>query len=287
VGTPENWHTAFDFRGIWGLKSSQQRYWERISENNDLVFFYATVPVSGVVGYGIVRTKLHQPSPLWPRERAENRVIWPFRFEFDVISAFPPAAWEKQRIVLPELKIRARSGFQEIEAAIAQELLGSLPSNAPRDLVLPHAAAQNQPFPSPPQTPIPAPSTAHERGQWLLAEIGRMQKFIADTEYPLENRRLDVVWRRVQRSVPSYVFEVQVSGNLTEAVGKLKQAFELWNSNVFLVSSEEHRSSTNQLLEGTFREMRPRLRFVELRQVEELYQRKRAYRELEGQLGMF
>ena len=250
-----------------------------------MVFFYATMPVSGVVGYGIIRTKLHQLSPLWPQERADNRVIWPLRFEFDATSALPPSVWRDQRVVLDQLKARARSGFQEIEPRLAEELLRSLPSTAPRDLILTHPVgtrARPTIIPAPPSLP----EDPHDRAQWLLAEIGRLQKFVTDTEYPLENRRLDVAWRRVQRSVPSYVFEVQVGGNLTEAVSKLKQAFELWNSNIYLVAAEAHREPLSHLATGAFHEIQPRLRFIELQQVEQLYQRKRAYRELETQLGI-
>jgi len=69
-------------------------------------------------------------------------------------------------------------------------------------------------------------------------------------------------------------------------MGKLKHAFDLWNSNIFLVGKNEHRAPANQLAGGTFREIQQRLRFIEVSQVEDLYQRKRAYRELEGQLGI-
>lgn len=287
VGTPENWHTAFDYGGIWGLRASQRRYWEAIGENNDIVFFYATTPVAGVVGYGIVRTKLHQDSPLWPDERARNEIIWPLRFEFDILACLPPRFWADRKIVLSELKTRARSGFQSVEAGIAEELFRALPTAVPQDLLLttPVGLRVKPPQIAPMEIP-PVAADPHDHTQWLLAEIGRLQRFVADIEYPLENRRLDVVWRRVQRSVPSFVFEVQVSGNLTEGMGKLKQAFELWNSNIFLVGKEDHRRHVNELLGGTFPEVQHRLRFLELAQVEELYQRKRAYRELEHHLGI-
>lgn len=287
VGTPENWYTAFDYGYIWGLKASQRRYWEALAESNDIVFFYATTPVAGVVGCGIVRTRLHQNSPLWPEERARNEVIWPLRFEFDVLKSFPPESWQKQKIVLAELKARARSGFQSLEGDIAQELLRALPSGAPRELLVATPVGLRARLPGITTGEVPAAAAdPHGHTQWLLAEIGRFQRYVADTEYPLEIRRLDVVWRRVQRSVPSFVFEVQISGNLVEAMGKLKQAFDLWNSNIFLVGKEEHHAPTNQLLGGTFHEIQHRLRFVELAQVEDLYQRKRAYRELESQLGI-
>ena len=286
VGTPQNWHTAFDYGGIWGLKKTQRHFWEDLAENSDIVFFYVTSPVSGVVGYGIVRTKLHQPSPLWPEERAKNEVIWPLRFEFDVLSCLPPATWPDRRASSSAMKDRARSGFQSIDRTTAEELLRWLPAETPHGLLLTEPIG---PRARPLQIPtgeIPAGVDVHHRTQWLLVEIGRLQKFAADTEYPLENRRLDVVWRRVQRSVPSYVFEVQVGGNITEGIGKLKQAYDLWNSNIFLVGKEDHRRPASELLATTFREVQHRLRFIELTQVEELYESKRAYRELEAQLGI-
>ncbi len=79
---------------------------------------------------------------------------------------------------------------------------------------------------------------------------------------------------------------MHVGGNLTEGMGKLKQAFELWNSNIFLVGKEEHRRSVNELVGGTFHEIQQKLRFLELPQIQDLYQRKRAYRELEAELGL-
>jgi hypothetical protein len=285
VGTPENWVTAFDYGGIWGLRRSQERFWQRISENNDIAFFYVTSPVVGVVGYGVIRTKLRQDSPLWPEERAKNEIIWPLRFEFDVMSCLPPAAWRDQKFSSETLKGRARSGFQQIETSLAEEIMGALPASAPAGLVLAQPVGI-RPRAQQPETILPAVENLHDRTQGLLVEIGRLQHFVADSEYPLENRRLDVVWRRVQRSVPSVVFEIQVGGNLTEAMGKLKHAFDLWNSNIFLVGKDEHRAPAEQLASGTFREIQPRLRFIELKQVEDLYQRKRAYRELESQLGI-
>lgn len=286
VGTPQNWHTAFDFNGIWGLKASQRNHWEAISENEDLVFFYATSPVSGVVGYGVVRTKLFQHSLLWPDERARNEVIWPLRFEFDVISCLPPASWERSRVGKDELRPRVRIGFQPLSPELAQRFLGELPAAVPQGLVLAEPIGPRSGLARPIAPAIPTGLTLHDQAKLLIAEIGRMQKFVSDVEFPIENRRIDVVWRRVARSVPSHVFEVQVSGNLTEALGKLKQAFDLWNSNLFLVGNDEHRSGVSQLTAGTFREIGQRVKFLEHRQIGELYQRKRDYMDMETGLGI-
>lgn len=287
VGTPENWHTAFDYGGIWGLRTTQKRFWDEMRENQDIIFFYVTSPISGIVGSGLVRTKLHQISPLWPEERAKNEVIWPFRFEFDVISCLSPAVWQSQRIAIEELKSRVRSGFQQLESALAQQLSRLTPTSRADDLVMVPAigpAAGSLPESEPLTIPR---SDVHGKTQNLISEIGRLQKFVVETEVPLENRRVDVVWRRVQRSAPSYVFEVQVSGNITEAMSKLKYAYEVWNSHIFLVGKPEHKSSALQLCDGAFHEIRERVRFLELAQVEELHRRKTAYREYEDQLGIF
>jgi hypothetical protein len=287
VGTPENWHTAFDYGGIWGLRQSQQRYWNEMQENRDVVFFYVTSPVAGIVGSGLVGTKLHQVSPLWPEERAKNEVVWPFRFEFDVLSCLSPTVWQDQRIVIEEIKSRVRSGFQELEPRLAKELTMLLPSSRPDGLILiPGLAGPNADHVLSSEESIFSKEDAHKRAQTLVSEIGRLQRFVVETEVALDNRRVDVVWRRVQRSAPSYVFEVQISGNITEAMSKLKYAYEVWNSHIFLVGKPEHKIPALQLCDGAFHEIRERIRFLELTQVEELHRRKTAYRQYEDQLGI-
>lgn len=67
VGSKKNWDTAFQHRNIWGLRKTQRLLWESIDEK-DKVLFYATQPVGGIIGYGIVRTKFIQDKPLWPDE---------------------------------------------------------------------------------------------------------------------------------------------------------------------------------------------------------------------------
>jgi hypothetical protein len=249
-----------------------------MQENLDVIFFYVTASVSGVVGSGLVRTKLHQLSPLWLEERAKNQVVWPFRFEFDVISCLPPAVWQDQRIAIEELKSRVRSGFQELEPTLVRKLSALMPSSRPDDLVMiPRVVGPTAERVVRLEEAIPPKEDAHKRAQNLVSEIGRLQKFVVETEVALENRRVDVVWRRVQRSAPSYVFEVQISGNITEAMSKLKYAYEMWNSHIFLVGKPEHKAPAIQLCDGAFHEIRERMRFLELAEVEELHRRKTAY----------
>jgi len=119
-----------------------------------------------------------------------------------------------------------------------------------------------------------------------LSEIGRIQGYIPDKEYPLESTRLDVVWRRVERSVPTYVFEVQVGGDVYHAMSKLKHAFDLWNSHIFLVASNEQRSKYQELLAGTFHEVADKMQFIEIKLISELLGKKRNYKNMEQALGI-
>jgi nanoRNase/pAp phosphatase (c-di-AMP/oligoRNAs hydrolase) len=71
------------------------------------------------------------------------------------------------------------------------------------------------------------------------------------------------------------------------AMAKLKHAYDLWNSRIFLVGLPEEKPKVDTLLSGTLHEIRERLRFVDIAKVGELYSRKRAYKEMEEQLGIY
>jgi hypothetical protein len=51
------------------------------------------------------------------------------------------------------------------------------------------------------------------------------------------------------------VFEVQIGGDIYHAMSKLKHAFDLWNSHVFLVATMGDKSKYQELLSGTFHEV--------------------------------
>ncbi len=285
VGSPANWKTAFEHGNIWGLKKTQNHLWEMISEN-DILLFCATQPISGIIGYGPIQVKFRQDQPLWPQEISENQVIWPLRFEFDVEYCFPPNDWKTLKITSDVLKTRVRSGFQRLEANLADELISRLvpfrkPLTKRRDLAAVKETVAI--YTEREQTVQYSPS--HEEVKQKLVEIGKLQKYLAEAEYTFDIGKLDVVWRRVERSVPTYVFEVQVGGDVYHALAKLKHAFDLWNSHIFLVASQADRSKVNNLLSGTFHEINNEVNFVELEKVEELYKRKKAYLDFEKELG--
>ena len=268
VGPETNWLHALEHGIIWGVKGVGRPalMWETVAPGDRLVF-YVTAPIAAVIGYGTIRAKFRQDKPLWPEEVKARKVFWPLRFEFDVDYVLPKDQWRERAVSNSPLRTIARGGFQAMDEELALQLVSQ--------------------FGQPPEAPAkPLPPSEHARLVEWLVEVGRLQKFIAEKEYRMGAERLDVVWRKVAESVPTFVFEVQIGGDPYHALGKLKHAFDIWNSRIFLVAREQDRAKATTLLSGTFHEIQPHLRFVEVRQVEELLQRKRSFKDLENQLGL-
>ena len=244
----------------------------------DGVLFYISKPVHGIVGFGHVVTKFKQNVPLWPEEVKRNKVLWPLRFEFDVEYCLPPSLWKSDRYTSHDLQMISRMVFQCYpieEVNTARVALG----------LAPHSQAVPEPT-SVLRAPTQPAKLDHDEVKAQLAEIGRIQGYVADEEYPLESSRLDVVWRRVERSVPTYVFEVQIRGDIHHAMGKLKHAFDLWNSHIFLVGPVHDKGKFQELLSGTFHEVAHRMRFIDVTLVKELLGKKRDYKDMERALAI-
>lgn len=274
VGTPENWDTALASKGIWGLRDSPRHkgIWDRLSQG-DRILFYATNPVGGAIGYGTIGTKFKQDKPLWQDEVQKGSVIWPYRFEFDTDYVLPRDQWEDSKVSNDKIRLLVRGGFQTLEDKLAEDILNHLKPEARRPLstVTPETKEEG---------------SVHEAVKEKLLEIGRIQKFVVQDEYVVDGKRLDVVWRRIDKGVPTYVFEVQVGGDIYHALGKLKHAFDLWNSNIFLISSDKDLPEARTLLSGTYHEIRDKVKLIEIQDIDKLLQLKKQYRDFENQLGI-
>lgn len=279
VGTEKNWKVAFENNNIWGLKDFRELkgLWNMLREGDGLLF-YVSKPVHGIVGFGNVVTKFRQTIPLWSDEIRKNTVIWPLRFEFDIEYCLPPNLWETHKFTSHNLEAISRMVFQCFpveEVNTARSTLGLQPLI---EAVLPSQI----------ESPVVSKTMTmnHEVIKTHLAEIGRMQGFVADKEYTMEGGRLDVVWRRVERSVLTFVFEVQIGGDTYHAMAKLKHAFDLWNSHIFFVATIHEKGKYEELLSGTFHEVKNHMRFIDITMVEELLKRKKDYKDLERNLGI-
>lgn len=280
VGTAKNWKTSFANRNIWGLKEFRElnALWNLLAEG-DRILLYASSPVSGIIGVGKVATKFRQTNPLWPEEIRQGTVLWPLRFEYEIEYCLSPELWKARAYKETNLQLITRMVFQCVPPAL---------SDAVRSHFQLLSESERRASASEPQDSLiqKATSPGHEMVKDQLAKIGQIQGFLAEKEYLIEGNRLDVVWRRVEKSVPTYAFEVQVGGDIYHALIKLKRAYELWNSRLFLAGSLEARPKFEELTAGTFYEIQNRVRYLEFGAVAELYRRKSDYKELETRMGI-
>ena len=275
-GTVENWETALE-GNIWGVREgSLKKLWEKIS-NGDILFFYCLSPVSGIIGFGKCQAKFKQDKPLWPYEIKENRVIYPYRWQFETIYVLPKSEWRIRKIHLGrEIKIKYRAGLSPIRSIASIALLNEKIEQQWKSRIIEESVSEYLTEAIKKKAP-----NEHVRLKNLLLKLGEIKRFIVEEEFRMDSQRLDVIWKRIERGAPTFVFEVQIGGNITEALGKLKHAYDLWNSNLYIVVEDKDRDKVNSLLSGTFHEIKDKLTVILASEIEEFYRIKIA----EAKLG--
>jgi hypothetical protein len=264
TGKVENWETAIS-GNIWGVPESLKHAWDKL-QKGDLLFFYATAPVSGIIGVAKIENKFKQDKPLWPQELKENRVIWPYRYDFKVEFALSRAEWEVKKVGAVGLPIQAGLNSVKDTEAI-KPILQKMDETWNTEL---SNLLEKVPVV---KAPVKKEVNLHDEIKEKLLELGKIENYIVEKEYVIPDlgERLDVVWRRVAGSVPTYVFEIQIGGNLHQALAKLKHAHDIWNSNIFIISGDKDLQKIGQLLSGTFHEIKERVKVLTVEKIKKVY----------------
>lgn len=275
-GTAENWGTALE-GNIWGVREGNlKKLWEKMS-NEDILFFYCLSPVSGVIGFGKCQAKFKQDKPLWPDEIRENKVIYPYRWQFEPTYVLPRSEWTSRNISLGgDIRIGYRAGLNPAKDSNSIALLNEKIYGEWKSKVIEEPISEFLDDVIKKKTP-----DQHAHLKDLLKKLGEIKKFIVEEEYRMDGQRLDVIWKRIQKGVPTYVFEVQIGGNVTEALSKLKHAHDLWNSNLFIIIEDKDNEKVQTFLSGTFHEIKDKLTVILSSEIEEFYKIKIA----EAKLG--
>lgn len=128
----------------------------------------------------------------------------------------------------------------------------------------------------------------HEQLKRVICEIGKMQGKYTYTEYQIEDKKLDVVWKRLpkENAVPYIAWEVSLGGDLFADLTKLKHAYDVWNSIPVLVTTDERIQDVRAWVEGSFHEIKDVLRIISWRKIKELYEKKGDVKRLEKELGI-
>jgi len=110
-GTLENWRVALE-KGVWGVSERAKGLWAKV-QPGDIAAFYAAG--AGVIGYGTVEGKFESSEPLWPKEKEEGKVIWPYRLKIKVEKVFEkPKPRPKNMLVAFAINKLSEEVFNEL-----------------------------------------------------------------------------------------------------------------------------------------------------------------------------
>lgn len=300
IGIPKNWETAFSQPvPIWGLKPRYQAEFQSM-DIGDLLWFYSTSPVGGVIGIGIVKDKyIDNINLIWEEELKQKEVIWPLRFRIHVLKVLPRTQWKTDKIRISDFGLFWQVGFQllkdEHAVELSQRVKHFLGAISEEDLF--SGATIMQPSLIKEKQPLYVPSLEkelvipHRELQNQVAEIGKLQFYYTETEYPLElpseKKNLDVVWKREVDGVPTFVFEIELSGMLEKAVERLKFAFRKWNSRPRVIIPKDFIKKAHNIITASDKDFSQQIKIYEPVQITELLSKKRELKNVEQNLEIY
>lgn len=126
----------------------------------------------------------------------------------------------------------------------------------------------------------------HDTIKNIIYQIGLMQGKYPDKEYPIEDQRIDVVWRKTSKSVPYIAFEIHIKGNIFADLAKLKHAYDLWNSKPVLITTKDKVDRVTSWVKGTFHEIAESFKVITIDEILEYYEMKRKLKDFEKYLGI-
>ncbi len=300
IGIPKNWETAFSQPvPIWGLKPRYQAEFQAMNIG-DFLWFYSTAPVAGIIGVGTVKDKyIDNINLIWDEELKRKEVIWPLRFRIHVLKVLPIERWKTDRIKINDFGLFWQVGFQLLKEEHAIELFkrarksfGILQTDNlfVGTTIIQPLIREKQPvyIPSLEKETI----ISHKQLKNQIAEIGKLQFYYTETEYPIElpgeKRNLDVVWKREIDGVPTFAFEIELSGMIEKAVDRLKFAFRKWNSRPRIIIPKKFIKKVYNIIAITDdKYFSKEFKIYEPAQIVELLNKKRTLRTIEQNLGIY
>ena len=299
IGVIQNWETALSQPvPLWGLKTRYQAEFQTLNIG-DMLWFYTTAPVKGIIGLGMVKDKYTDNMNLvWNEELKQKEVIWPLRFRIHVLKMISRNQWKTDCIKINDFNLIWQIGFQLLKDEHVSLLIerSKLLFNgvSERDLfsgaTITETLKLREKAPSyivPEKVGVPT----HRDLQLQIAEIGKLQYYHSQIEYPIEltgeNKNLDVVWKREISGVPTLAFEVELSGGIEKAITRLKFAYSRWNSRPRIVVPKDFSKKVHNVLSTEDRDFVKEFKMYETKQIIELLNKKRELKTLEQNLGIY
>lgn len=126
----------------------------------------------------------------------------------------------------------------------------------------------------------------HEQVVDVIFGLGELIGYRPERRWRHEGYEFDVVWFKPPRVGPKYVFEVHIRGNLEAALLRLKHAHDLWESQIFLISTGDKLKEAQTKFLGELHELKDKIVLVDIKSITEFYEFKGKYEWLERKLGL-
>ena len=253
---------------LWAVKDTLKPRWSKVKPGDRVLFYHAgsfryagnvvlTYPFAEEPGQIEVGERLAES--VWGRD-PRNGKTWPYLiFLADARKIDLPLARLNE---MTGYKLLAIAGFMRVRPERAEALTNFLEKVTEL----------------PPKPPKPPPT--HERVVNMVYEIGELVGYKPAKRWRHEGYEFDVVWFRPPRVFPKCVFEVQLRGNIAEALLRLKHAYDLWESQVFLVSTDRQlQAARAKFLVGALHELAEsgKLTLAKIDEIESFHEFKRRF----------
>jgi hypothetical protein len=284
IGIKKNWEKALTQPiPIWGLKTRNQSDFNSI-KIGDLLWFYSTSPVKGVIGIGTVKDKyIDNVNLVWDEEVKSRNIIWPLRFRIQVLKVLPVHRWKEDNIKINDFGLFWQTTLHLLNENQVSELLKRTSKSLGNiDLENLYAGASITHSEKVNDRSIQFEDTAEKKFELnhstlknQIAEIGKLQAYYSEVEYPIllpnERKNLDVIWKRELEGVPTYAFEIELSGMLERAIDRLVISFKKWNSRPRIIIPDNYSNKLKNLIDLTDSDFYNNIKIYKPAQISELY----------------
>jgi predicted RNA-binding protein len=271
---------------LWGFKEALKGLWSKAEPEDYVLFYHAgEFPYVGKISFLYpfkdVREQFEEATKIaekvWGKDPRDGKTWSYLMFIHDV-----------REVNIPLEKFNEMTGYK-FEAKPGKAVIRSIrvrEDRAERLLTFLNNIYQIQTKP-PPITLTPP--DLHEQVVQRIYELGEIIGYIPEKKWRKEGYEYDVVWHKPPREGPKCVFEVHVKGNLGDALLRLKHAHDRWESQLFLISTEDQlNEAKTKYLTGALHELAETgaLTLLKIDEVIEFHNFKSRYEWLEKRLGL-
>lgn len=278
VGHYEHWQYALE-HNVWGIrKGSEQlkRIWDRIEEGDFAILYCKGLKV--IIGTARIVGSRQKSEPWWDEEVQKGENIYKYVIDLaDIKLAVkvnsPKDSWVENGIGDVE-RFGITLGYIRKGVNRLGESGSEIYGNVLKAIGVPEPPMRRPPEP------------VHDRIRDLVVDCGILQGLPSEREYPVDNRRIDAIWKRIPQGNPIWAFEIQIGGDFFAAFAKLKHAWDLWNVKPILVTTEEHIDDAKNWLSGSFHEMLHACSVVDWRDIVRFHEMLVKMKELREKMGI-